>query len=268
MATWGPYAIQAQANDGTGYGASGWIDNDCYCGRDDSNTYGAGFRWTNVTIPKNSTITSALITVRAYGVSGTLSNIHGRFYGELSGNAGAWGTGDLATQMTETTAYVAFEPSTTPGEWTTLTDYDDWDLKDIIQEIVNHADWVSGNALRIGLQNNASTGSGAQYVDILSYDRDATYCARITIEYTEPSASQFARPSSVVAAGNWDGFIGGVDQNDAANLDNYIDETSADDNDSIRSGTTPTDDTATIGLSAIDTPQAGTVTMRIRARFL
>ena len=95
---------------------------------------------------------------------------------------------------------------------------------------------------------------------------DTTNSLAIALKPT--GSGQFARPATTVAAGNWDGFISGVDQNDAANLDNYIDETTADDTDSIRSATSPSDDTCTIGLSAIETPVAGTVTMRIRARFL
>jgi hypothetical protein len=82
------------------------------------------------------------------------------------------------------------------------------------------------------------------------------------------SAAQFARPASTVAAGNWDGFISGVDQNDSSNLDNYIDEETASDTDSIRSATSPSDDTCTVTLSSISTPDVGTVTMRVRCRTL
>jgi hypothetical protein len=86
-------------------------------------------------------------------------------------------------------------------------------------------------------------------------------------EYDGPAA-QFARPASTVAAGNWDGFISGVDQNDSSNLDNYIDEETASDTDSIRSAASPSDDTCTVTLSSISTPDVGTVTMRVRCRTL
>jgi len=86
--------------------------------------------------------------------------------------------------------------------------------------------------------------------------------------YTAPTG-QFARPSAYVADGNW------LNQNSrnhstapAEDLYASIDEVTASDADYIRSGTAPTNDTCTVSLGTIATPDAGTVTIRIRGRFL
>jgi hypothetical protein len=86
-----------------------------------------------------------------------------------------------------------------------------------------------------------------------------TYVADPTITVT----GQFARPSSDVADGNW---LNASSSN--TNLYASIDEETAADADYIRSGATPSSDTCTVGLSSISTPESGTVTMRIRARYV
>jgi len=92
------------------------------------------------------------------------------------------------------------------------------------------------------------------------------YAAALAVFTAAAGASgQFARPSSDVADGNW---LNQASSN--TNLYQSIDEAVADlsDADFIKSGAAPTDDTCTVGLSPITTPQAGTVTMRIRAAWL
>ena len=80
--------------------------------------------------------------------------------------------------------------------------------------------------------------------------------------YAAPT-SQFARPSADVSDGNWLN-----ESSSNTNLYASIDEVTASDADYIRSGTAPTNDTCTVSLGTIATPDAGTVTIRIRGRFL
>jgi hypothetical protein len=47
-----------------------------------------------------------------------------------------------------------------------------------------------------------------------------------------------------------------------------IDEAVADDNDYDTSAATPTDDRMEVGITPADIPQAGTVTVRVRAAFV
>jgi len=78
-------------------------------------------------------------------------------------------------------------------------------------------------------------------------------------------ASQFARPSSDVAVGGWNNQV--PNQTDVFES---INETAAllSDTDYVQSGAAPVDDTLIVGLTAINPPGAGTVTIRIRAKFL
>lgn len=102
--------------------------------------------------------------------------------------------------------------------------------------------------------------TGAEWESHTDNARDAS----IYVVYQAAAATaQYGRPSSDVADGNW--------LNELANNTNLyesINETSASDSDYIRSGTSPDNDTCTVGLSSMGTPGPGTVTMRIRARFL
>lgn len=70
---------------------------------------------------------------------------------------------------------------------------------------------------------------------------------------------QFARPTSDVAAGTWTPSAG-------SDLYAMVDETSANDSDYMRSAMSPVNDVAKLGLSALGTPGAGTVTLRVRHR--
>jgi hypothetical protein len=83
------------------------------------------------------------------------------------------------------------------------------------------------------------------------------------VGYVPAATAAFARPSSDVAGGNW------LNEADSGtNLYASIDEETANDTDYIISGATPTDDACTIKLSNVTTPQSGTVTMRVRAKWM
>jgi hypothetical protein len=82
-------------------------------------------------------------------------------------------------------------------------------------------------------------------------------------EYVAAATGQFARPASDVADGNWLNQVGS-----GTNLYASIDEETASDTDYVVSGATPTDDTMTVGLGSLSVPGDGTVTMRIRAKYL
>jgi hypothetical protein len=77
------------------------------------------------------------------------------------------------------------------------------------------------------------------------------------------TTGQYSRPTSDIADGGWLN-----ESSSNTNLYASIDEVTASDADYIRSGATPADDTCTVGITGIVTPDAGTVTMRIRARTL
>ncbi len=72
---------------------------------------------------------------------------------------------------------------------------------------------------------------------------------------------QYARPTSDVADGTWLNELG-----TGTNLFASVDEVSANDADWIQSAENPASDTVKLGLGSISTPEAGTVTIRLRAQ--
>ena len=75
----------------------------------------------------------------------------------------------------------------------------------------------------------------------------------------EVSGAQYARPINDAGTGAWL-------PSEGITLYGCIDETVADDGDYIYSSATPDDDIALVNLTALSTPGAGTVTLRVRAK--
>lgn len=101
--------------------------------------------------------------------------------------------------------------------------------------------------------------TGTQWEASDDQDYDLSFYA----VYSAFVSGQFARPSSDVADGNW---LNEASSN--TNLYESINETTASDTDYIRSGATPSNDTCTVGLSSIIAPTSGTVTLRVRAKYV
>jgi hypothetical protein len=107
----------------------GWVDQ----------SYDAGFRFPIVKVPRKARILTAKVTLQASNSdSGTTANV--RIYGETSNldEAALFTTYADFVGRPKTTAYVNWSSI---GAWTADTDYDTPDIKTIIQEIVNLADW-------------------------------------------------------------------------------------------------------------------------------
>jgi len=179
MATWGPTGIAATGDDGYEE-AGGWANDGVYCGHTGSSTLNCGLRWLNVTVPAGATVTSATITMHARSVSGTVTNVHGTFYGDDVDDAAAWSSTSRPSQVTQTSASQDFDPSA----WVSYTDYS-YDVAAIIAEIIARAGWESGQDIRIALLNDSSV-SGS-YVRVFDYV-DAVAATRLTIVYTEGGA--------------------------------------------------------------------------------
>lgn len=75
------------------------------------------------------------------------------------------------------------------------------------------------------------------------------------------ASDQFARPVSDVSVGGWTASSG---------TDRFamVDEEAASDADYITSGATPSNDECVLALGAISTPAAGTVTLRVRMKYV
>jgi len=149
--------------------------------------FGSCFRFTNIAIPKGSTITSAYIKLYADDSWNTSNGdpIQTKITGQDVTNAPVWDNDNVPDEETKTTAAVDwdFTPSTTAGYEHTSPD-----IKTIIQEIIDRSDWfgvdgaMSGNAIRILIDDNGSdiTNSGS----FESYDDIPSLSAKLVINYT------------------------------------------------------------------------------------
>jgi hypothetical protein len=89
----------------------------------------------------------------------------------------------------------------------------------------------------------------------------ATACTIGVWELAAAAGFQYARPVSDVSVGNWTASSG---------TDRFamVDEATADDADYITSGASPANDECVLALGALSTPAAGTVTLRVRAKYV
>jgi hypothetical protein len=159
--------------------------------------YGGGFRWTNITIPQSSTINSAYLTVVcAVARNGTAVNT--KITGNDVDNATTWSTqadyqarrGTIvggANNDYITSAQVDWDGI---GAWLAGTSYDSPSIVSVIQEIVNRAGWVSGNALALWWDDYDDRSShAAACVRYAAAWDDVTYDPpKLTVTYTDPAA--------------------------------------------------------------------------------
>jgi hypothetical protein len=111
-----------------------------------------GLRFTNITIPRNTTIASATIQFTVdQSDTDTEADTDVRFFGEKSPNAATFTTDPFnLTSRPRTTASVLWDDVpewTVPGQ--SGPDQRSPNLASIIQEIINQPGWASGNALAI-----------------------------------------------------------------------------------------------------------------------
>ncbi len=141
---WGGGAINLEAY----YGFMGDYSSGIY-------DYSVGVRFQNVTIPKGANIIAAFLSLKAYSLTGTIPDTF--IEGDDEDNCLAFSTASDYYARPRTSANVTW----TPGAWIGGTWYNSADITSIIQEIVDQALWVSGNALAL-FWRDASGWGGAQ----------------------------------------------------------------------------------------------------------
>jgi len=143
-------------------------------------------RFTNVTIPKGATITTAYLTFRARdNRTGTV--VRSKIYGEDADNPSSFSHYADYDGRPRTSASVTWD--SIPG-WSGGNDYNSPEIKIIIQEIIDREGWESGNALVTfwddhddrSDHNDNATRRGQ------SYDGSASNAPKLHIEYTPPAA--------------------------------------------------------------------------------
>lgn len=153
-------------------------------GNDSVNIAHSFARFLSVTIPKDSTILTAVLNVTASSTQST-TTVNGNIYA------------DAADNSTQITSYSDFNGRslTSAVAWTNIpaetlnTAYDSPDITSIIQAIVNRSGWVSGNAIQLLIKDNSSTSARTR--QWFPYQVSSVKAPLLTITYDLPASGFF-----------------------------------------------------------------------------
>ena len=112
----------------------------------------AGTRYTNVTIPQGTTITSATLKIGLYSATCTTSpNCVVKFYCADEDNVATWGAGNKLSTRTPTTAFTNYTNTSFFGGPISgcAVSRISIDVTSAVQEVINRGTWSSGNALGV-----------------------------------------------------------------------------------------------------------------------
>ena len=133
----------------------------------------------NVTVPKNSTISSATWTLTKIQSSTAPTGIHAKAWAQAIDNASLPAGDNLPLNWTLTTASSS---TYTPTDWlesTTIV----LDVTTVIQELVNRAGWASGNRLNLLLKDDGTTVDNSEG-KIYDFTDNAAKAGTLSITYT------------------------------------------------------------------------------------
>jgi hypothetical protein len=158
---------------------------DVVIGKTASSTHYSGcFRFTNVGIPKGATITDASILVHENGNNGSYGDTTPTVKAVVScvdeDNTASFTNSPFG--RTKTTAHVHWvhDFNNTDGEEHTISG-----LASLVQEVIDRAGWVSGNAIGFIADNDGSSTSNCG--SIYAYEASTERCPKLTITYTVPN---------------------------------------------------------------------------------
>lgn len=123
----------------------------------------AGFRFTDLNVPRNANIIDAYIV---FTVDGPYSNpVQVKFYGENTGFATPFDSSPIGNRPTTTNSVTWMINES----WVVSQQKNSPSLKNIVQEIVNRPDWVSGSAMAFLVEDNGTAVNTHRRV--VGYDR-------------------------------------------------------------------------------------------------
>jgi hypothetical protein len=135
-----------------------------------------GIRFKNITIPRNATIISAVLTFRSDGNYSTYPAACTMFAEASDNSAGFTTAASSISSRARTTA--SYSVPVIPA-YTLNTDLPAGDVGAMIQEVVDRSGWNSGNSLSVIIRSDAAGQRGA-----FSYDGSTAYAPLLTIQYT------------------------------------------------------------------------------------
>jgi hypothetical protein len=129
-----------------------------YLGRHvDGASYNSGIRFPVANIPKNATLTYASLKLYPYAGFGNANNTCNiTLTGQLAGDSSVFTTYNdfYARNLTVAGAAISSMPDISPYPYLV---YENGGVLTLMQEIVNHADWVSGNNISLLIFDNSSS---------------------------------------------------------------------------------------------------------------
>ena len=153
---------------------------------DSGGSENVGVRWCNVTIPQGSIIITAHITF--WGADFCTNEVTTvTIAGEDIGDSTTFSTFEdfIARGLCTATVPWVIPPDTTGEPYSTP------EIKDIIQEIINRGDWVSGNSLALFVNNNGSDSYAQR--NIIDYGSIPELSPLLHIEYSGQSIQELSR---------------------------------------------------------------------------
>lgn len=148
-----------------------------------------GIRYSGVNIPKGAKIMSARLQV--YSTQSPWISVKTDIFGENKGNSGGFSNSSRPSQRALTSAKAVYAAD---NKWNQNTWYELADVSSVVQEIVNRADWNSGNSMSLILK-----GTGSAYGRKFVAGR-GTNGAKLTVIYSvgtgvQPSPNASSTPS-------------------------------------------------------------------------
>ena len=151
----------------------------------------AGFRFTNVAIPKNATIVSAYLWIKAWDIYGYPAPI-AYVKGEAADNPITFSTASDYKARPRTTAYVNWQPPS----WVDGTWYPSPNLKNILQEIIDRNNWESGNALVLfWYEADGYVGRQCE-IDFYTYNFNPNDAAKLEVTWVVPHTTPLQTKST------------------------------------------------------------------------
>ncbi len=154
--------------------------------------WGAGMRFTNITIAGGSTISSAYLTLVS-DINKAGVTVNTRISAEDVDNAATFANNAAAFDIrwaARTTARVDWDAI---PAWTVGVAYDSPEIKTVIQEIIDRVGWASGQAIVIFWEDYDDRSSHVNdgHRTARSYDGSTTQAPQLTITYTEAGSAYF-----------------------------------------------------------------------------
>lgn len=170
-----------------------------------------GARFLGVTVPKDATINSATFSMKAQGTYTTGGAVSYLVSAQAADNPATFsvGTDDMdVTTRPRTTAVSAVwnQNSVTAGTRYSI------DITSVIQEIVNRAGWVSGNAIVTFVDTDTTTTLG-EWQDYYAFDDTTDQTnnpPQLFIDYTVGGGSDVTVGATGVAAATAVGSVGSL----------------------------------------------------------